>query len=65
MLILARKMEADVLKVVLSHLQHITAVGEEDVAAVLVLGHVLKFALLELLKLLCVIALDPAGLVEA
>lgn len=62
---LARKVELDVLEVHLRHLEHVARVGQEDVAALAVLGHVLVLALLEGFELGGVIALDPAGLVEA
>ena len=57
-------METDVLKVLLCHLQHVARVGEEHVAPVAVLGHVLVFALLEKFELRRVVAFNPAGLVK-
>ena len=57
-------MELDVLEVLLGHREDIAGVGEEDIAALLVLGHVLVFTLLEVLELLRVVALYPAGLIE-
>ena len=61
---LTGKMELDVLEVLLRHGEHIARVGEEDVAALLVLGHILVLALLEVLQLGLVVALYPAGLVQ-
>lgn len=57
-------MESDVLEVFLSHLQHIARVGKEDVATLFVLGHILIFALLEVVEFLLVIALYPTGLIQ-
>ena len=53
------------LEVHLRHLEHVARVGQEDVAPLAVLGHVLVLALLEGFELGRVVALDPAGLVEA
>ena len=61
---LAREVEADVLESLLRHLQHIARLGQENVAAPLVFGHVLLLALLEVVELGGVVAFDPAGLVE-
>ena len=58
-------MEADVLEVYLCHLQHVAAVGKEDITAFDIFGHELVLTLLECLELGFVIALNPAGLVEA
>ena len=57
-------MELDVFEVLLRHAQHVAAIGQEHVAAVLILGHVLVFALLEVLQLLWIVALNPAGLIQ-
>lgn len=57
-------MELDVLEILLGHAQHITAVGQEYVAAILILGHILIFTLLEVFKLLWIIALYPTCFVE-
>ena len=48
-------MEFDVLEVFLRHAQHIAAVGEEDITPFAILGHVLVFASLEILKLLLIV----------
>ena len=56
-------MEFDVLEVFLRHAQHIAAVGEEHVAPLTVLGHILVFALLEILQFLFVVRLYPTGFV--
>ena len=61
----AGKVEADVGEVVLGHLQDVVGVGQEDVAALLVGSHVLLLAALEGGKLFFVVALYPAGFVEA
>ena len=58
------EVELDMLEVLLCHGEHIAGVGKEYVAAVLVLRHVLVFALLEVLQLLLVVALHPAGFVQ-
>ena len=55
-------METDSREVVLSHLQHIVAVGHKHVATLTVNSHELVFALLECLKSLGIIALYPACL---
>ena len=59
---LACKVELDVLVVILRHLQHVAAVCHKDIATFLVLGHVLRFALLEHLEFGFVIGLNPACL---
>ena len=41
------KVEADILKILLCHLEHVSRVGHEDFAALTVLGHILVLALLE------------------
>ena len=61
---LARKVEAYVLEIGLGHLQHIPAIGKEDIATFAVFGHILIFALLECLKFGGVVAFNPACLVE-
>ena len=55
-------MELDVLVVVLRHLQHVSAICHKDITTFLVLGHVLRFALLKHLQFLFVIGLNPACL---
>ena len=62
---LAREMEADILEILLCHLEHVSRVGQEDIAALAVLGHILVLALLEGLEFGGVIAFNPAGFVEA
>ena len=57
-------MKFDSLKVLLRHRQHVARVGQENIAALLVLGHVLILALLEVLQLLLVVALYPARLIQ-
>jgi hypothetical protein len=44
-------MEMQVLEVLLSHTQDITAIGKEHISAITVFGHVLVLALLEVLHL--------------
>ena len=61
---LAGEVELDVLEVLLGHAEDVAGIGEEDVAAFLVLSHVLILAFLEVLELLFVVARNPAGLVE-
>ena len=51
-------------EVLLRHREYITRVSEEHIAPLLVLGHILIFALLEVLQLGIVITLYPAGLIE-
>lgn len=60
-------MELDMFEILLSHGQDITAVGEEDVTTLSVLGHILVLTLLEVLHLGLVtgFTLYPASLVEA
>ena len=58
------EVELDVREVLLGHTQYIRGVGEEDVTALCVFGHVLIFALLEVVKLGRIISLNPAGFVE-
>ena len=53
------------LKVYLSHLQHIAAVSQEDVTALHIGSHELILTFLECLQLGLIITLYPAGLVEA
>ncbi len=55
------KVELNMFKLFLGHGEDVAGVGEEDIAALLVLGHVLVFTLLEVLELLRVVALYPAG----
>lgn len=54
MLKLRGKVELYVFKVLLGHGQHISAVGQEDIASVPVLGHILVFAILEVLQFLLI-----------
>ena len=56
-------MEADILEVLLCEGKGVTRVGEEDVAAMFVDGHVRVLAPFEVGKLLGIVALDPARLV--
>ena len=58
-------MEFDVLEIVLGHLKHVVAVGQENVAAFTVLGHELILALFEGFQLCFVVAFYPARLVQA
>ena len=44
---LARKMEADILEILLCHREHVSRVGQEYIAALAVLGHILVLAFLE------------------
>ena len=53
------------LEIYLSHLQHISAVGQEDVTALHIGSHELVLAFLERIQLGLIIALNPAGLVKA
>lgn len=55
-------MEPDVLEILLSHLQHIAGICKEDIAPLAVFRHILVFTLLEILKFLFVVALNPARL---
>ena len=55
-------MELDVLIVVLRHLQDIATICHEDITTLFVLGHILRFALLEHLQFLLVVGLYPACL---
>ena len=57
-------METDRLEIILRHLKHIIAVGQEDVTSLDILCHILVFAFLEILKFDRVITLNPAGLVQ-
>ena len=58
------EVELDVLEILLSHAEHITRVSEEYIATLDIFCHVLIFTLLELIKLLGIVALYPASLVE-
>ena len=58
-------MEFDVLEIVLGHLEHVVAVGQENVAAFAVLGHELVLALFEGFQLRRVVAFYPTRLVQA
>ena len=44
---LAREIEADILEILLCHVEHVSRVGQEYIAALTVLGHILVLALLE------------------
>ena len=57
-------MELDVLEVFLCHGEHVTRIGQEDITPFLVLGHILILTLLEILQLLLVVTLYPAGFVK-
>ena len=57
-------MELDVFEVLLGHAQHVAAIGQEHVSAVLILGHILVLALLKVFQLLWIVALNPAGLIQ-
>ena len=61
---LGGKVELDVLEVLLRHGEHIAGISEEDVAAFLVLGHILIFALLEVFEFSSIVTLYPASLIE-
>ena len=52
------------LKVILSHLKHISAIGKEDIATFTVFCHILEFTLLEGFQLFGVIALYPTSLIQ-
>lgn len=58
-------MELDMLEVYLGHLQHVAAVGQEDITALHIGSHELVLAFLERLQLCLIITLYPAGLVKA
>ena len=51
-------------KILLSHAQYITRIGEEHVTPLDILCHILILALLEVLQLLLVVCLNPACLVQ-
>ena len=51
-------------EILLRHAQHITGVGQEDIPALYVLGHILVFPLLEVLQLGGVISFYPASFVQ-
>ena len=57
------EVEADILEVLLGQGQGVARVGQEDIAAMFIDGHVGVFATLEVFQLLLVVALDPARLV--
>ena len=61
----AREVEFYLWEVGLCHLQDVSGVGEEDVAAVAVYSHKLVFALFEGSQGFRVVALYPAGFVES
>ena len=52
------------LEVLLRHRKHVARVGEEHIATVAVLCHILILALLELVEFCGVVALYPASLVQ-
>lgn len=52
------------LEVHLSHLQYVTRIGQENVAAFAVLGHVLVFAFLKGIQFGRIVAFNPAGFVQ-
>ena len=58
------KVELNLFEILLRHAQHVAAIGQENIAAFLVLGHILILTLLKVLQLLRIVALYPAGLVE-
>ena len=58
------EVEADVLEILLRQRQPVARVGEEDVAAVLVDGHVGVLAALEIGQLPGIVTFDPARLVD-
>ena len=62
---LAGEVEADVLEVYLCHLQHIATVGEKHVSAFDILCHELVLAFLKGFEFGGIVALNPAGFVEA
>ena len=57
-------MEFNMLEVLLRHREHIATVGEEHIAALLVLGHILILAFLEVLQFSVIVALYPTGLIQ-
>ena len=57
-------MELDMLEVLLSHLEHIARVGQEDVPTLFVLRHILILALLKGLELGRIVARYPAGFIK-
>ena len=61
---LTRKVELDILKVLLSHRENVARVGKENVTTVLVLCHILILTFLECLKFLSIVALNPASLMQ-
>ena len=60
----AGEVEANILEVVLRHLEDVARIGEEDVAPLTVFRHVLVLALLEVFEFGGIVAFNPAGLVE-
>ena len=53
------------LEVHLSHLKHITAIGQEHIASVTVFGHILILTFLKGFQFGRIITFNPAGLVKA
>jgi hypothetical protein len=63
MLELRCKVEADIRKFLLRKGERVACIGKEDVAPVLVNGHVGVLTTLEVGKLLSIVTLNPASLV--
>ena len=61
---LTRKVELDVLEVLLCHAKHIARVGKEDIATLCILCHVLVFALLEAVEFFFAVGLYPTSFIE-
>ena len=61
---LGGEVELDVREVLLGHTQNIGRVGEEDITTLCIFGHVLIFALFEVVKFGRIISLNPAGFVK-
>ena len=57
-------MEFDSLEVLLRHREHIATVGQEHIPTLLILGHILVLALLEVLQFLRIVTLNPTSLIE-
>lgn len=58
-------METDFREIALRHLQHITRIGQKYIATISIFGHKLVFTFLEIFKSFDIVALDPAGFIEA
>ena len=52
------------LEVLLRHREHIPRIGEEHITPLLILGHILILALLEVLQFSVIVTLNPTGLIE-